>query len=136
MTENVLYKKTYEHMTDEDYRKLFDSITPEKLNNIKKRVAKFNKNIKYVKIVEKDAVMRPFVQGAINFSNDFSVDVEIVQRDTEITVCFSFEDVTVFTALKDVMALSDEIIIGKNPSNGKIELILEFTTHMIESKNG
>ncbi len=136
MIENILYKKTYEHMTDMDYQCLFASVTPEQMKEMKKRTTEFKENRKYVKIIEKDAIMRPFVQGAINFSNDFSVDVEIVQRDDRITVCFSFEDAAVFTALKDVIALSDEIIIDKNPSNDSLELELDFITHITISKNG
>ena len=36
----------------------------------------------------------------------------------------SFEDAAVFTALKDVISLTDEIIIDKNPSNDRLELEL------------
>ena len=136
MIENILYKKTYEHMTDMDHQDLFASVTPEQPKEMKKCTVEFMENRKYIKIPEKDALMRPFVQGAINFSNDFCVDVEIVQRDERITVCFSFEDAAVFTALKDVIALSDEIIIDKNSSNDRLELELDFITHTTISKNG
>ena len=80
--------------------------------------------------------MRPFIQGAINFSNDLSIDVEIAQKEDRITSCFSFEDVEVFTALKAVMALSDEIIIDRDLRTNKIVLELHFITHILTSKNG
>ncbi len=134
MIENILYKKSYKHMTDEDYKELFASVTPERLKKMEEYIDKFKKNRKYVKIPEKNALMRAFVQGAINFSNDMFVDVEITHRDDCIDACFSFEDIEVFTSLKDVISLSDEIFICQNRKS--IELILSFKTHITELKNG
>ncbi len=137
MIYNVLYKKTYKHMTYKDYQELFTSITPEDKEKTKKLITKYkeyDENLIYVKIPEKDALMRPFVQGAINFSNDLSVDVEISQKDDRITVCFSFEDVEVFTGLKDVINLSDEIVISQNEN--KLVFELDFITHTPLFKNG
>ncbi len=122
-------------MTEEEYRELFNSVTPEEAEKTKKIIDNFKENAIYVKRPGKDIIMRAFVQGAIDFSNDFSVDVEIVKREDRITVCFSFEDTTVFTELKDVMALSDEIVIDKNPSNNKTELMLDFITHITITEN-
>lgn len=134
MIENILYKKTYDHITYADYRELFASVTPESLKKMGEYIAEFKKKRKYVKIPEKNALIRSFVQGAINFSNSLCVDVEIVQRDDRITVCFSFEDVEVFTGLKDVINLSDEIVISQNKN--KLVFELDFITHISTSNNG
>ncbi|MBR4882191.1 MAG: hypothetical protein IKU19_09660, partial [Clostridia bacterium] len=80
MIENILYKKSYEKTDEKDRERLFASVNKKDLEYIKRYISEYYKNRKYEKLPEKDALMRPFVQGAINFSNDMSVDVEIVQR--------------------------------------------------------
>ncbi len=136
MTENILYKKTYEKNEDLELDEPFITESQKALTDVKNHIDGFKEKRIYVKIPEKDAIMRPFVQGAINFSNDLSVDIEIVQRDDRITVCFSFEDVEVFTELKEVIALSDEIIIDRDLRTNKLIFELHFITHIMTSKNG
>lgn len=115
MMEATLYKKTYKQMNCKEHKRIYTTLIPEDC-----------KDKKHIKRPEKDALIRPFVQGAIDFSNDMGIDVEIVQKDDSIIVYFTFEGVRVFTDLKRVIELSDKIAISQN--GNKLMLELAFIT--------
>ena len=117
MTEATLYKKTYKQMNCKEHKRIYTTLIPEDC-----------KDKNHIRHPEKDALIRPFVQGAIDFSNDMCIDVEIVQKDDSIIVYFTFEGIRVFTSLKRVIDLSDKIAISQN--GNKLMLELTFITRI------
>ena len=135
MSEKILYKKKYDKTL---YAKENEEITTQ----IRKDDSSFQAFLElitedtvYVRIPEKEAMVYRFVQDSINFSNEHRIDIEVAEAIDGIEVHFSFDDLGIFTHLKDVIARADDILIIPNADDREVTLTLLLQTHKALSRS-
>ncbi len=123
MSEKIIFSKKYDktkHISEDD-----------EITTIKDNISSFKalldaiiEDTVYIHIPEKEDMVYRFVQDAINFSDEYQIDIEVAEVFDGIEVHFSFDELGIFTQLKDVIAKADDILIIHNADDRDITLTL------------
>lgn len=123
MEEKILFSKKYD--------KIKYKPKDEELNMIKEHIPSFRalldviiEDTVYIHIPEKENMVYRFVQDAIDFSDEYQIDIEVAEIFDGIAVHFSFDELGIFTNLKEVMTKADDILIIHNANGHDITLTL------------
>lgn len=131
----MLYSLRYPKLDLEAIDKISNGAFTEKLEKqSRESAARFDKMINngtYSPIPGRDVSKHRFIELAKRFSEDFCVDLDIIENDICITADFYFETIGIFTHLISAMIMADEIVIIPETFEERAILGLIYNTHSL-----
>ncbi len=140
MSEKVIYEKRYPKFDPEKELAalaplFFDDTTKAELN-YEQFMEKLFGNAVLVPIPGRRESKDLFIRKAIELSQLFEIDIEIVSQPECIHADYSFETFVCLRGLGELFAMADEFSFFQNADGPALTLSLRYYTHRIEKKTG
>lgn len=136
MKRKVIYQKTYPDIDLDELEALAgaeylfgdnDDSAPS-FDEFMKRVYQ---DTVYWLLPERVKTAKEFINRAIELSEMYEIDAEIIEHDTNITVDYFFDGCACMGFLKELIQYADDIAFFINSRGREIQLSMEYYTHAI-----